>query len=250
MRLLTDTYWCMYTPPKIGIYGFQNKIDPAKWYVGQSRDIFHRWNEYRLLRCKNQSKWYNALKKYGYDGFTPVILEECTIEKLPEREEFWVKEKDCVKNGYNCRTGGFRGWTHSESTIQKLRAANLGKKMSEETKAKLRMRKVSDETKQKISDSLKGNQYRKGKPSSREEKERLSKFFSEIPRTEEWKSNIAKKSTWAGKVSYEARQRTAEKLRGRTRPEDVKKRISETKKGTTRKYLPDGSFIMVKKPLS
>lgn len=230
---------------KIGIYGLRNKLN-NKWYVGQSLDIDARWREYRLLRCKSQPKLYGALLKYGYEGFEPQLLEECDIASLPNREEHWVKEKDSVKNGYNCKSGGYNGGKHSEETKQKLRLAKLGNPNSPETIAKQKLYRATEETKAKISNSLMGNQCRKGIPSTDKEKERLSKFFSEIPRTDEWCANISKSATWTGKISKEAIQRRSDALRGRSRPDDVKSKISATKTGTKRKYLPDGSFVMVK----
>jgi group I intron endonuclease len=228
-----------------GIYGLQNKFN-GKWYVGQSVDIEGRWREYKSIRCRSQPKLYNALLKHGYEGFERVLLEECTLEQLPEREEYWVKEKNSVKNGYNCKSGGFKGGKHSDETKEKLRLSKLGKPNSPECIAKQKLYRATDETKEKISKSLLGNQFRKGIPSTDREKERLSKFFSEIPRTDEWRANIAKSATWVGKVSAEARKRGDDKRRGVPRPIEMVARMSATKTGTKRKYLPDGSFVMVK----
>lgn len=230
---------------KIGIYGLRNKVND-KWYVGQSVDIGVRWREYRLLRCKSQPKLYNALLKYGYEGFEPQLLEECDVASLPNREEHWVKEKDSVKNGYNCKSGGYNGGKHSEETKQKLRLAKLGKPNSPETIAKQKLYRATEETKAKISKSLIGNQLRKGIPSTDKEKERLRKFFSEIPRTDEWRANIAKSATWVGKVSPEARKRGDDKRRGVPRTPEMVARMSAAKTGTKRKYLSDGSFVMEK----
>ncbi|MFA5767846.1 MAG: GIY-YIG nuclease family protein [Candidatus Paceibacterota bacterium] len=108
------------TTPHVGVYGFRNK-ETNKWYVGQSLNIPDRWSRYRKLRCKSQRKWYNALVKYGYDGFEATILEQCDASQLDEREAFWVKEKDSVKNGYNIREGG-SSRKHSEETKQLIRA--------------------------------------------------------------------------------------------------------------------------------
>lgn len=231
---------------KIGIYGFQNKLHPEKWYVGQSTNIEARWNEYRLLRCKTQRKWFNALKKYGYDGFSPAILEECETAKLPTREEFWVKEKNSVVVGYNCKTGGFNGGRHSDETKRLISEKLKGRKMSEEQRALRRRYRATDETKKKISASLIGNQRAKGLVHSDEHKAIISARFKGVPKTEQHKAKIRAKSYWAGKVSPEARKRAGDKLRGRSRPDEVKNKISATKTGTKRKYLPNGSFIMVK----
>ena len=85
-----------------GIYGLQNKLKPEKWYVGASKDIFTRWRDYRKKWCKKQPKLYHALKKYGYENFEKVILEECSTENLKDRENYWTKNKNAVENGYNC----------------------------------------------------------------------------------------------------------------------------------------------------
>ena len=43
-----------------------------------------------------------SIQKYGADSFTREVLEFCeNIELLLEREEFWIKELDAIKKGYN-----------------------------------------------------------------------------------------------------------------------------------------------------
>jgi group I intron endonuclease len=105
----TDT-----TPRKVvGIYGLQNKIKPDKWNVGQSWDIYSRWRkEYKNTKCKHQHKLYNALMKYGYDGFNKVILEELTDptqQFMDDRENYWIKFYNSIENGYNIRESGSHG---------------------------------------------------------------------------------------------------------------------------------------------
>ena len=34
------------------------------------------------------------------------MIEECSSEQLNEREAYWIKYYDTVKNGYNCSEGG------------------------------------------------------------------------------------------------------------------------------------------------
>ena len=176
---------------QIGIYGLQNKLQPNKWYVGQSTDIAGRWNEYRLLRCKNQRKWFNALKKYGYDAFIPHVLEECDIASLSAREAHWVKEKNSVVDGYNCKTGGFNGGKHSEETKEILRKLATGRKKSPETMEKLRAFRHADESKKRISEALKGNQYRKGIQHTEEDKLKMSRALKGRRKSQEHRAKIA-----------------------------------------------------------
>lgn len=115
-----------------GIYGIQNTITGA-WYVGQAQDIaFRNATELRSLRSgkfhgkeKDNRHLINAWKKYGEAAFSWVVLEECTIEQLDEREIYWIAEKDSFKNGYNQTAGGggMRGWNQSEA--QKKRQSDL-----------------------------------------------------------------------------------------------------------------------------
>ena len=104
-----------------GIYGLRNKIN-GKWYVGQSVDIYKRWKSYRILKCKSQPKLYRTLKKYGYDTFEKVVIEECDSVEwiLDYREMYWIRHLNSVKNGYNVSHGGStntnRGLIMSTST--------------------------------------------------------------------------------------------------------------------------------------
>jgi group I intron endonuclease len=105
------------TPEKIvGIYGLRNKIT-GKWYVGQSIDIYDRWESYRILKCKLQRKLYAALKKYGFDAFDKIILEKCIAQKsiLDNLEDHYIVLYDSITNGYNLKRGGSAGTLSSES---------------------------------------------------------------------------------------------------------------------------------------
>jgi group I intron endonuclease len=110
----------------IGIYKITSPTN--KIYIGQSIDIDRRKNEYkRLQRCKRQTRLYNSLKKYGYENHKFEIIEECSEDKLLERETYW-------KNYYKvleipslcCRMDG-RGGRLSEETKQKIINSNKGK---------------------------------------------------------------------------------------------------------------------------
>lgn len=112
----------------IGIYGLKNKIN-GKWYIGQSaKSIEKRWYFYKKLHCKEQPNLYNALKKYGYDSFDKIVLENCTSDKntLNERETHWINFYNSIKNGYNLKCGGQHGKVSLE-TRDKIRKSKLGK---------------------------------------------------------------------------------------------------------------------------
>jgi len=112
-----------------GIYGLRNVLKSDEWYVGQSWDICKRWRTaYSNLQCKSQVKLYNALKKYGYDNFEKVILEEttCPQSELDARESYWMFQKDSIKRGYNIRGAGSHGRL-SDETKKKISNSKFGK---------------------------------------------------------------------------------------------------------------------------
>lgn len=91
----------------IGIYLITNNINGKK-YVGQSNDIERRYKEHcsptRWMHSKIPVEY--AIHKYGKENFTLSILEECPVEKLNERETFWIRTLNTVEDGYNCNEGG------------------------------------------------------------------------------------------------------------------------------------------------
>lgn len=80
----------------------------------------------------------NAIIKYGKENFTIDIIEICnTIKQLNERESYYINFYNSLSpNGYNLTTGG-NNKKLSEETKKKISQANKGKKRTEETKKKL-----------------------------------------------------------------------------------------------------------------
>lgn len=112
-----------------GIYGIYNKVT-GKWYVGQSVDIERRNSRERYNLGRGFFHWGTgdnphlvaAWQKYGPAAFEWVVLEECPVECLDDREVYWIAQKDSYKNGYN-RTlggGGVRGYQATAETRRKL----------------------------------------------------------------------------------------------------------------------------------
>lgn len=91
----------------IGIYKIQNKQN-NKIYIGQSNDIERRIKEHcSPNRCKQSRIPVDmAIYKYGKENFTYEVLEECSINELNGKEEYWIKFYDAVNQGYNCSYGG------------------------------------------------------------------------------------------------------------------------------------------------
>lgn len=92
----------------IGIYKITNLINQHS-YIGKSNNIHRRWEQhkspYEWGRQPN-SILYQAFQKYGIDNFQFEIIEECVIEELSEKEQYWIDYFDTFHNGYNMTAGG------------------------------------------------------------------------------------------------------------------------------------------------
>lgn len=99
----------------IGIYKATNIIN-GKVYIGQSKDIYKRWNDHRTRpfnpnRDDYNCVFYRAIRKYGIDNFNFEVIEKCSEIELNTKEKYWIKEynsfigfENC--NGYNMTLGG------------------------------------------------------------------------------------------------------------------------------------------------
>ena len=157
------------------IYCYTNKINGLK-YIGQTtNEIGRRYSftnpnvryctSYEIYKQGGKlSKFDQARKDFGLGAFEYKIIDrvenddkECLINQLNTLETYYIKKYDTMNNGYNMTEGGYNGL-------------------------------LSDETKHKISESLKGHKmslltYQKlcltGHPHSEETKERISELAKE-----------------------------------------------------------------------
>lgn len=93
-----------------GIYKIENLITHEK-YIGQSRQIEKRMQQHKYTAYNEQDHSYNnplyrSIRKYGLENFNFSIIEECSIEKLNEREIYWIQYYDSFFHGYNLTLGG------------------------------------------------------------------------------------------------------------------------------------------------
>ena len=89
-----------------GIYRITNARN-SKCYVGQAVDIGDRWRQHirRALNAepRTQNKLYPAMYKEGLENFTFEIIEECSREKLNEREDYWQEFYHAKEYGYSIK---------------------------------------------------------------------------------------------------------------------------------------------------
>jgi hypothetical protein len=130
------------------------------FYIGIGNDIKRAYrNEGR------NNHWTKVYNKYG--KIVDIIATDLRLESAKEMEKHLI-----ASIGLNVLCNktfggeGFFGGTHSEETREKLRIANTGKKLSEETKRKIsekskghpnyNTKPISEETRHKISIAFKG----------------------------------------------------------------------------------------------
>lgn len=113
---------------KCGVYSIFNLIN-GKRYVGSSIDIYNRLHEHfhNLKNNKAHNKHLQAAwNKYGEDAFKFNILEYCDVDKQFEQEQYYI---DLM---------------HPEYNLTEQVVATYGRELSEETK-----KKISDTLKRK-----------------------------------------------------------------------------------------------------
>ncbi len=126
-----------------GIYKITNIIT-NKVYIGSSYSVNGRMSTHRNLLLKNKhynSHLQSSFNKHGIKNFTFHLIEECIIDDLIKRENFWILKFNANNRlfGYNVRFDceSNRGITVSKTTREKLRLSHLGHKRSKEANLKI-----------------------------------------------------------------------------------------------------------------
>jgi group I intron endonuclease len=149
MKGIIYCYHCIFTGKKyIGKTLYENK-----------RKHDHLYN----INSGVVSKFYNAVRKYKFNNFIYGIIEVVDVDILDDIEKYYINYYDTMKTGYNMTAGGEgkSGWKASEKTKKKMRDKAIGRVLSQETKDKIseskkgsispfRGKNHTEETKQKI----------------------------------------------------------------------------------------------------
>lgn len=187
-----------------------------KIYIGQTINVKQRKCKYKTNCFKGQIKLWLSCNKYNWNPVdTFEIIEECICGKnkelINEREKYWIDFYDSFNFGLNSNKGG---------------NGNLGIK-------------VSDETKKKISLSVKEQWLKMTDEQKNIRNEKIRKFNkTRIHSIEEIEKMKATKRLNPYKVSDETKQKIRYSLIGKpgrntgnTHSDETKKKISNTKKG-------------------
>lgn len=118
-----------------GIYCIKN-INNGKMYIGQSVDVNKRWKTHRWLLKNNKHYNVHLQRAYNLDKncFEFSVIEYCKLGELNEKETYYIKYFNTMKNGYNLCEGGesTTGRVCSDETKRKISATKAGIKCTEE----------------------------------------------------------------------------------------------------------------------
>ncbi len=114
-------------------------------YVGSTINIFNRISLYRNLHCKNQTKLYNSIKKYGWNNHEFKIVWQGNIKDMLYYEnKLALKLNTLSKEHLNCKIPKAEDTFSmiSEETREKMSKWQIGRKMSKEAKKKMSDAKI------------------------------------------------------------------------------------------------------------
>lgn len=91
------------------IYKITNDIN-NKVYIGKTEgSLARRFAEHckdSQKREEEQRPLYSAMRKYGVEHFSIELIEECDIEIVSMREQYWIGFYKGYTDGYNATLGG------------------------------------------------------------------------------------------------------------------------------------------------
>ena len=204
-----------------GIYRIQSLIKPNRCYIGSSSNVHKRWynhkRELKLNKHQNQIL-QNHYNKYGSEDLVFTILLGCEINDLIKIEQYFIDTYDPFFNV--CKTAGKIARILSKETLLKMSKSHKG------LNTWIKGRKLKEDQKRNISEKLKGRPApNKGKKMSDETKLKMS--LSKMGN-----SNSKGNQTFLGhNHSEETKQIIREKKLGTKMSDEAKKKMSESRKG-------------------
>lgn len=211
-----------------GIYQIFN-IKNNKRYIGSSKNIESRLKDH--IKSLHSNRHHSILLQRAWNKCEPSSfkfqsIEFCSNNTLLEREQYWMDffKSYIPENGYNIapKSGSCLGVKQSDETKKKLRDSWVYEKhFTPETRAKLSKArlgyKFSEESKKKMSERAKGRKL---------SEETIQKMILNLKGIAPW--NKGKK---LGPQSSELVEKRIAPLRGKVRSEEVKRKISNSRKG-------------------
>lgn len=173
------------------VYEHKNKSNGKRYFGITSRLPTRRWGRNGGGYRSNRHFW-NAIQKYGWDGFEHNILfSDLSLSEAEEAERSLILQyhSDVPLYGYNHTKGGECGCEFSEESRRKMSESGKGKE-------------ITDEWRKHLSESRKGKTpWNKGKHLSEEHKKKVSDGLKGNTRMKDYLRKIGKSSLFAQEVS-------------------------------------------------
>ena len=147
------------------IYSITNEIN-GKSYIGKTNDLVRRWKEH-CYSHGGTAILDKAFKKYGLEHFVFDIVAQIPFDNIEELndvlaqlEMYYIELYDTYRNGYNATVGGdgTSGYKQSPETTEKIRQANIGRTVSDETRERISISRTgihhTEEAKEAIRQAL------------------------------------------------------------------------------------------------
>jgi group I intron endonuclease len=211
------------------IYKISNNFND-KEYVGQTWSELHERFKGHCSPGSKCIKLRNAIQAHGKENFIIELLweGECTQEQLDEYEVELIGLFDTLDPyGYNLKEGGYGG-KHSLESRQKMSEALTNPSPATRMKRSIALtgRIVSEQTRQRMSDS------HKGKINSEETRQKLSIALKGRILTPEHRLKLSE-SLKGKKLSQFNRERLIELTRNRIVTAETRQKMSAARKGRT-----------------
>ena len=168
---------------KVGII-YKATSPSGKSYIGQTvSSLFKRKNRHYAFATRKGSSGYHhkiarAIRKYGDNIKWVVLCYDIPINQLSSVERWCIATYDTFNEGYNSTRGGegTSGFKHSEETRKKISESLKGHGHTKESREKMskshKRKKLSAEHRRKIGEAG------KGRVDSKEAREKRSKTNS------------------------------------------------------------------------
>jgi group I intron endonuclease len=206
------------------IYTIINE-ESGKLYVGKSKNVKERKYKHfdNLEKGKHSNPHLqNSYDVHGRDAFVFEVLEYCDQSNLTQREQYWMDELNVIdgEHGYNI--------------IPDARRSQLSEETKKKISESLKGIEFSEERCKNISEALTGIEF------SDERRKNLSEAHQGREMNEETKQKISEANKGNEKLieshkgktlSEEHKKKIGESVEGMEMPEEAKQKISESQTG-------------------
>lgn len=216
-----------------GVYLIRNLVNGKK-YVGSSALLRRRWKVHKTnLNCgrHHNRPLTAAWKKYGAENFVFEVLENCPVDHVIAREQWWMDQE---KPEYNVApaAGSAFGMKHHSGAKTRIKGRKRSAESVALTAAAHRGPKRSEETRSRIAQSRTG---KKMPPRSAEHRAKLSAAQrGRMPKPEQMAALQAGRARQVfteerkAKVAASLRAAYEAGLKSRERPPEYRSKIGRT----------------------